>query len=513
MRVSFWAILAATAGLLMALVAMRPLLPIDETRYLSVAWEMWQSHDPLHLTKNGELYTHKTPLLFAMINLVWFVTGVSEFTARLVGPACAVAMVAGTGMLARRLWPQDTALPSRAMLALISFPVFLTYGSSTMFDALLGLCVLAGAAAIWRIGQGDHTARAWGGLGLALAFGIYAKGPVILVHLMPLLLGMRLWAEHPPQLRAAAKGFGLALLVTLALVALWLMPTLATAPPAFVKELLWTQSAARVAGGMAHDRPLWFLIALLPLILFPWGWSWALWREIGQAWRAEPALRFCALWAVSALLLFSMISGKQVHYLIPAFPAVALMVGFASAKALRGWGGVGLAIAAVLAIGLGQGLIAMPAHMDPIAPLWPLTGFGVVLLALALLARLLPQNLGRVAIGAGFALGLHAVIVLTSLYPSYDGQALANRLAQLAPNGLAVSNVEYHAEVNFLGRLTNPVALTPDLDSLRLWALAHPQGTVFGRLNENPLTAAPQEVFHFMGQDWGLWPAAAISRE
>ena len=78
MRVSFWAILAATAGLLMALVAMRPLLPIDETRYLSVAWEMWQSHDPLHLTKNGELYTHKTPLLFAMINLVWFVTGVTN---------------------------------------------------------------------------------------------------------------------------------------------------------------------------------------------------------------------------------------------------------------------------------------------------------------------------------------------------------------------------------------------------------------------------------------------------
>ena len=148
-----------------------------------------------------------------------------------------------------------------------------------------------------------------------------------------------------------------------------------------------------------------------------------------------------------------------------------------------------------------------------ITPLWPLTGFGGVLLALALLSRLLPQNIGRVAMGAGFALGLHAVIVLTSLYPSYDGQALANRLAQLAPNGLAVSNVEYHAEVNFLGRLTNPVALTPDLDSLRLWALAHPQGTVFGRINENPLTAAPQEVFHFMGQDWGLWPAAAISRE
>ena len=61
-----------------AMVAMRPLLPIDETRYLSVAWEMWMSGDPVHLTKNFDSYTHKTPLLFVMINLVWLVTGVSE---------------------------------------------------------------------------------------------------------------------------------------------------------------------------------------------------------------------------------------------------------------------------------------------------------------------------------------------------------------------------------------------------------------------------------------------------
>ena len=100
MQGKIWGVVLAVAVVMAALVAMRPLLPIDETRYLSVAWEMWLSGDPVHLTKNGQMYTHKTPLLFVLINLVWLITGVSEFAARMVGPACAVAMVAGTAALA-----------------------------------------------------------------------------------------------------------------------------------------------------------------------------------------------------------------------------------------------------------------------------------------------------------------------------------------------------------------------------------------------------------------------------
>lgn len=52
-------LLVAVTGVLL-----RPLAPIDETRYVAVAWEMWQSGDFLVPTKNFELYTHKPPLLF-----------------------------------------------------------------------------------------------------------------------------------------------------------------------------------------------------------------------------------------------------------------------------------------------------------------------------------------------------------------------------------------------------------------------------------------------------------------
>ena len=67
-----WAILVV-AG-----IALRPLLPVDETRYASVAWEMWTGGDYLVPHLNGETYSHKPPLLFWLMNLSWWIFGVND---------------------------------------------------------------------------------------------------------------------------------------------------------------------------------------------------------------------------------------------------------------------------------------------------------------------------------------------------------------------------------------------------------------------------------------------------
>ena len=101
-----WRIRLAPAGALALLgfaavalagVLLRPALPIDETRYLAVAWEMWARGDWLVPTKNFALYAHKPPLLFWTMNLAWSLTGVSEVAARLVGPGFAVLCLLLTG--------------------------------------------------------------------------------------------------------------------------------------------------------------------------------------------------------------------------------------------------------------------------------------------------------------------------------------------------------------------------------------------------------------------------------
>lgn len=507
------ALFVGLAAVFAAMIALRPLLPIDETRYLAVAWEMWLSGDPVHLTKNFAFYTHKPPLLFWLINLAWLVTGVSELVGRAIGPALALAVVWATYRLARTFWPDDAEIGFRAAVILAGFTVFLLYGSATMFDCLLALPVLLGVASLWAVANGANTLRNWGLFGLALAVGVLAKGPVILVHLMPLVLTMPIWAPQTPDYRKAWKGFALALAIGLALVALWLVPALITGTAEFRTELLWTQSAARVAGGLAHDRPVWFLAALLPVILFPWGWSLRSWSGLRAGWKSDAALRLCLIWAASSLVLFSLISGKQVHYLIPTFPAIALIF----ARAMSGtplpqrslaWLPLGLLGGVFAALGLG--LIPATGDMTAISPLWPAWILGGFCGVLAVLVWRLPMLAGHLLAGVGLALGLHGLVYSTALFQIYQGKALAELVSQHAADGVAVTNLEYNAEFNFAARLTAPVALAKTRADIIAWAKDHPSGVVLGKLSENPLTAAPQGVVKYIGQDWGYWTAAAL---
>lgn len=508
-RLTIPRILIGFSLLILCLLLLRPLLPVDETRYLAVAWEMHLSGDPLHLTRNFAPYSHKPPLLFWLINLVWGLTGVSEFAARLVGPAFALAVIGATAGLARNFWPGERGPSVAAAAVLAGFSLFQLYGSTTMFDAMLSLAVLGGIAALWRIGYGEQGRAPWAALGVMLAFGAYAKGPVILIHLLPPLLLMRFWAPEPPVFRDALKGFALALAIALALVALWLVPTLLTADADFRRELLWNQSANRIAGGMAHDRPAWFLLALLPVIVFPWGWSGRFWSGLPQALRTDPAAQLCLIWAVSGVVLFSFVSSKQAHYLLPELPALALLVARpmslpGQGRSLAPW--LTLAAAVIVAM-MVAGIV--PVRTEIVQQTFPLLGLAAGLAGLGLLARRLDLLPGHLILGAGVTLGLHLFLYVTGALDIYDSRRLAILLSPAGDGQLAVTGTTYNAEVNFTARYKLPVATPATADDLVAWAVAHPQGLVFGPVATAPIKSPPDAVLSFAGDMIGIWPASA----
>ena len=71
----WWTPLGLWLVVMAAGLALRPPLPVDETRYLAVAWEMWRDGNFLVPHLNGEAYSHKPPLLFWLINLGWGYSG------------------------------------------------------------------------------------------------------------------------------------------------------------------------------------------------------------------------------------------------------------------------------------------------------------------------------------------------------------------------------------------------------------------------------------------------------
>jgi len=131
------ALAAALVALLAAAAMARPFLPVDETRYLAVAWEMWQRDSPLVPYLNGEPYPHKPPLLFWLLHAGWFLFGIHDLWARVVPLLGALASLALVAALARALWPQRPAVAAAAPLALAPMPLWTYFTGAVMFDMLL----------------------------------------------------------------------------------------------------------------------------------------------------------------------------------------------------------------------------------------------------------------------------------------------------------------------------------------------------------------------------------------
>ncbi len=483
MKLSVLSVTLLFAVTVLLLILLRPLMPIDETRYMAAAWEMHQGGSRLVPHLNGQIYGHKPPLLFWLINLVWLLSGVSEIAARLVAPAFAVASVALTGILSRRLWPE---LPQRAGIAaliLATSPLFLLFGSTTMFDAMLCLATLLAMLATWRAAR-QHRASNWFALGAAMALGVYAKGPVILLHVLPVALTMPIWGRTP---RIAARdwyrGVGLALLVALGLVALWLVPALILGGEPYRVEVLWRQSAGRMTASFAHQRPAWFFLALVPVLLWPFGWTMAGLRSLSlrRLW-GEPATRFLSIWCLGALLGFSAISGKQTHYLLPELPALALLLsGGVTRQAWRKrdlWLALPLAVLLLVLLVAAAGKLPALDRMHYRLPLWAIgVAVGCLLMGAIGFLRLQSGVIALTALPLTLLIGVH-VAVSPMLFARYDLTLIGQALAPFRDKGIAITDGTYHAQLNFAARLREPVFQTIGPDAVAAWAKSHPEGVL-----------------------------------
>jgi 4-amino-4-deoxy-L-arabinose transferase-like glycosyltransferase len=487
-------------------------MPIDETRYLAVAWEMWSSGDYFVPTRNFDLYTHKPPLLFWSINLVWAITGVSETAARLVGPAYGLIGILLTGVLARRLWPEDVEIVARTILALCGLLTFAFAVGLTMFDAMLATATVAGLLTLVMAAR-TGARRWWVALGAALALGALSKGPVILLHLMPAMLLVPVWADRTwgTTWRATLIGTGISLLIGVAIVSLWLGPALVMGGPEYRVAVLWTQSAGRMANSFAHARPWWFFAALLPVLMFPWIFAPALWRAAARTRWDEPGLRLALLWAIPALVMFSLISGKQVHYLVPELPAVALIVGRLTrdAGAFRLiWATIPMGVAALAAIAAAVGLIPLGDVALLVQPRSMLLAWALFGVAICWVALSLGGLRGGVVLTLGTLLSVNLLIGLTDMREIYDTHRIAEAIAPYEDAGIAFIGQGYHAEFNFAGRLGRAVDTPEGIDAIQAWLAAHPDGIVVGRPDRASLPWRPDDTILFRGSPYALWRVA-----
>jgi 4-amino-4-deoxy-L-arabinose transferase-like glycosyltransferase len=218
-------------------------------------------------------------------------------------------------------------------------------------------------------------------------------------------------------------------------------------------------------------------------ILFPWTLWPPLWRSLAASRRGpvEPAARFALACAVPGLIVFSLISGKQVHYLMPLLPAFAILVGTAcqgAEGATRAWDTI--VPAGLLALG---GLLLLAARYL-YGPEWA-TGisawWGLMLLIGAALLALQRRTQQQVI---ALSLASPALVILVHLAAG----KVASRIYDLRPAAAFLREAEsdhrpiayvgrYSGQFHFLGRLERPFdEVTPE--QLPRWTADHPTGLV-----------------------------------
>lgn len=515
---SAWPLLIAAAVALAVLqLWLRPLLPVDETRYLSVAWEMWSHNEFLVPRLNGEAYSHKPPLLFWLIHGLWALFGVSEWPVRLLPVVLGLVAMWWSAALAGQLWPQRAAQLRPLVPWLLFGSLFwMNFYSLVQFDLLLVLAALGAWSGVLR--ARERPLSGWSLVALGIGFGVLSKGPVILVPVLPAMLFAPWWqASCSPAWGRWYFGALAALLAGAAMALAWAIPAGLAGGQAYREAILWGQSAGRIATSFAHPHPWWSYLVWLPLLWLPW----LLWPPLLRGLRGlsldDAGVRLCLAVLLPALLVFSLISGKQPKYLLPLLPLVALLSARGLADVARAQAHYRQWLAGGLVLVVGLALTALPwwpggpAWLAQVQPLW---GLALMLWSVVLFRwrPRLPQALRGTVLAAWLVTATLYLAVVDLMAPQYRLQGLAAQLGQLQQTGHDIAWLgRYHGQFQFLGRLREPVQALHDKAGLRDWLGAHPDGYIVVKYSvARPGVPDTLTIRPYRSGSLVLWPAQRL---
>ena len=303
----------------------------DESRYAEVPREMLARGDLVVPYLEGEPYLEKPPLFYWLVAGAYRAFGVSAASARLV-PALAVhGCVLLAYLFGRRLVGERAAFWGALGLGLA--PGFLSMGRLLILDGLLTFFVTLSVFAAYEAVRGGGLRWAWWLLAAAACgLGVLTKGPVALALLAPpLWLSRRLTGPHP---RLPSGSVVVFLAVVLAVALPWYAAVCVRAPE-FAYTFLWEHNVLRFLTPFAHERGIWFygpvlLAGLLPATLLAVPClRFLLSSDPDVAACRTPGLGFLVLTGGWCVLFFTLSACKLPTYVLPAFPPLALVLGYA----------------------------------------------------------------------------------------------------------------------------------------------------------------------------------------
>lgn len=329
----------------------------DQPRYLQPAGVYWlQALSAATFTdpEAREIWAYRLPSLTAALAAV-LVTGVmaslwfGSWAGLLAGLLLASCMSLG---FEARIAKTDASLLAAVTIAQFAFMRVYTGAARTRWPVLI----------FW----------------IALGVGGMLKGPIILLVVGLGALALALWDRSLARLKPLQALWGVPLALLIA--APWYVAIGLATDGDFFRVAIGGNLLHKVGTGQqSHGGPVGYHLMAFALTFWPGALLAALaapfaWRE-----RTRPEVRFLICWIVPAWLVFELVSTKLPHYVLPVFPAIAVLTAAAATghrpEATAPWLKVlfGLFFLLWLAVSLTVSLLApvgfwiYEARLDPVA--------------------------------------------------------------------------------------------------------------------------------------------------
>ena len=253
-------------------------------------------------------------------------------------------------------------------------------------DAMLLACIMVAQYGLAR--AYINKAAGWGlflWFWTAMAAGVLIKGPIILLPLLSTLLWLRFSDKNITWFHSLRPLLGL--IYMLALIAPWFIAISMQSHGAFMQQSAGQDMLAKIWQGQNRGiMPPGMHLLALPIAFFPFALFIVfaapdVWKN-----RQDVAIKFCLGWIVPTWIVFELSFTKLPHYVLPAYPALALLAakfmsdGFPTVAATARRLPIVLIVALWIMIGAGfaAAFILLPVFVDQ-TWYWPQIAAGAVM--------------------------------------------------------------------------------------------------------------------------------------